>query len=134
MVDSFKYLRLMSSVFMVLAWLTVAWGLFALFTAQIDDAYRYDTYSNTRIIDEKGIGLMGALAIVFDAALRFLILMGASQAIKLMLHLEQSIDGLARRLGDIVVATTDIKAGIIKTNADVRMVGSIVYEEAKKDD
>ena len=48
--------------------------------------------------------------------------------------LQQSINGLALRLGEIIIATTDIKAGIVKTNANVLSVGSIVYEEAKKDD
>ena len=129
-----RYLRLLGTVFFVLAWLTAAWALFSLFTAQIDDEYHYDMYSKAMVIDKRGIGFAGAFAIAFDAALRFLMLMGASQAIKLWLHLEQAVDGLAMRLGEIIIATTDIKAGIVKTSADVRRVGSIVYEEAKKDD
>lgn len=132
--DRFKYLRLLGTIFFALAWLAVVWGVFTLFTSQIDDEHHYDMYLKTMVIDKRGIGFAGAFAIVFDAALRFLTLMGASQAIKLWLHLEQAIDGLARRLGDIIIATTDLKAGIVKTNEDVRKVGSIVYEEAKKDD
>ena len=134
MTDRFRFLRLLGTIFTVLAFLTAAWGLIALFRAQIDDVRRYDPYLQMTVTDEKGIGWLGALAIVVDAGLRYLTLMAASQAIKLWLHLEQAVDGLAHRLGDVIVATTEIKAGIVKTNADVRLVGSIVYEEAKKDD
>jgi hypothetical protein len=134
MIDRFRYLRWLSTIFYVLAWLTVAWGVFALFTARIEDEHHYDAYLHIMVTDEKGIGFMGVVAILFDTGLRFLLLMGASQAIKLWLHLEQAIDGLARRLADVVVATSDIKAGITSTNANVLKVGAIVYEEAKKDD
>ncbi|MBL8744287.1 MAG: hypothetical protein JNK04_24440 [Myxococcales bacterium] len=134
MLDRFKYLRWLSTVCFVFAWLALLWGLFALVTAQITDEKSYDLFTQSWDIRKKGIGLAGVVAIVVDTSLRFVMLMGASQAMKLWLHVDQAIDGIAQRLGDLTIATTDIKAGILKTSADVRMVGTLVYEEAKKAD
>jgi len=122
MIDRFKVLRWLSTIFLVLAWLAVAWTLVALFT-------RFG-----RTIEKQGIGFMGAVAIVIDGTLRFLMFMGASQAIKLWLQMDAAMSGLSMRLGDITGAITELRMQQVKTSEQVRMVGTIVYEEAKRDD
>lgn len=128
MYDRFKVLNWLSAILFVLAWAALAWSLFSLLVTPIADQYE------AGYLARKGVGFMGMMAIIVDGGMRFLMLMGTSQGIKLLLHLEQAIDGLARRLADITVATTDLKAGVASTNANVLKVGSIVYEGAKKAD
>jgi len=132
MIDRFKVLRWLSTIFLVLAWLAVAWTLVALFTAEINDQYDYGPFGRT--IEKQGIGFMGAVAIVIDGTLRFLMFMGASQAIKLWLQMDAAMSGLSMRLGDITGAITELRMQQVKTSEQVRMVGTIVYEEAKRDD
>jgi hypothetical protein len=133
MIDRFKVLRLLSTVFAVFAWVALAWMLFALLTAQIADEQIYDNSSHFISTGKKGIGFVGAVAILIDGALRFLTLLGASQAIKLWLQMDASISGLSMRLGDITGAMTELRMQQVKTIEQVRMIGTIVYEEAKKD-
>ncbi len=131
--QEFRFLRGLGVVYGVFAWLGVLGGIIALLTAQISDTKRlvgYGEYAST--VTEKGIGASGVFSILVGVALNFVIFMGLSQMVRLLIGLDEKLTAAGRRLGEGAVVLSELKAGQLKTAEQVRLVGEIVYDEAQK--
>ena len=64
----------------------------------------------------------------------FVVFMGLAQVMQLLLNLSASMDQASIRFGEISLALGELRADTKKTKEQVRLVGSLVYEEAKKED
>jgi hypothetical protein len=131
--QEYRFLRGLGTVYAVFAWLGVLAGIIALLTAQIFDTKHLvgeGRYAST--VTEKGIGASGVLSILVGVALHFVIFMGLSQMVRLLLGLDEKLTAAGRRLAEGAIALSDLKAGQVKTAEQVRLVGEIVYDEAQK--
>jgi hypothetical protein len=131
--QDFRFLRGLGTVYAVFAWLGVLGGIVVLLTSRISDETRlvgYGQYAST--VTDKGIGAMGVLSILAGVALNFVIFMGLSQMVRLLLGLDEKATASGRRLAETAIVLAEMRASQTKTAEHVRMVGEIVYEDAKK--
>lgn len=131
--QDFRFLRALSVVYTVVAWLGAVGGVIALLSSQISDKTTGEgvgKYAQT--VTEKGIGFTGVLTILAAVAVHFVVFMGLAELVKLMLAVEEKTTSSGRRLAEMSILLGEIKANQKQTAEHVRMVGELVYDEANK--
>ncbi len=130
--ENYKFVRLLVRAYQVFAVLSVVGGLASLAMADIDDkvvANGLGSWTRT-----PGIGFTGVMSILVATVVSFVVFMGLAQVMQLLLNLSASMDQASIRFGEISLALGELRADTKKTKEQVRLVGSLVYEEAKKED
>ena len=118
----------------VLAWTGVIGALLSLCLLPISDVHRYDTYSHSTVVESSGIGMAGVAQILIGAVLQFVILIGLSQVLRLLIDLATSHAQRDTQIAGLNMSVTELLLNSRKLGDQLRMVGSMVYEEAKKEE
>ncbi|MFO0553310.1 MAG: hypothetical protein U0271_33310 [Polyangiaceae bacterium] len=130
--DEFRYLRWCATLYEVLAWLGVAVAVITLFTVDISSSSAvYTPYENKPAVH--GIGASGVLTILVAAALQFILFQGFSQIAKLLLQMREQLTSVARGTSSVGISVGELIAQHKKTAEHVRLVGQIVYDDAKRE-
>jgi hypothetical protein len=130
--ENYKFVRLLVRVYQVFAVLSVVGGLASLAMADIADKVVANGLGSWTVTP--GIGFTGVMTILVATVVSFVIFMGLAQVMQLLLNLSATMDQGSIRFGEIALALGELRADTKNTREQVRMVGSLVYEEAKKED
>jgi hypothetical protein len=134
MKERFGFLRLLGKVYLVSAWVGVAVGVIALLASDIVDQKTYVNSYTGELVKQTvsdGIGLLGVVKILVATAIHFLVFMGLSQVVRLLLDLDEVMNHVSQRGGELANRLSELGT-VQKTTAEhVRLLGELVYKETQ---